>query len=212
MGIIKSLLGQTFGRLTVVSFSNTDNNRNAVWNCVCECGSDKTVMGAALRGGRTQSCGCLRKETTAARRRKHGLASCRTYKIWRGMWTRCTNPNSKSKTRYIDRGISVCDRWRKFENFFSDMGHAPEGLQIDRIDNDKGYSPENCRWATRIENVNNRECNVKLTYDGITKTVNEWARELKMSDRTLRSRLNQLGFTVEQALTTPVKRQLRTGI
>ena len=110
-------------------------------------------------------------------RTKHGLHNTRVYGIWQQMIQRCYNPNNRSYKRYGCAGITVCDEWRySFEQFFADMGHPPEGMTLDRVDNTKGYLPSNCRWSTPEEQANNRKTNVRIEYKGVTKTIAGWAR------------------------------------
>lgn len=112
------------------------------------------------------------------RRAKHGLYKSRSYSIWASMKDRCNNPNNPNYHRYGGRGVAVCDRWQEFENFYADMGDAPEGMSLDRADNDLGYSPDNCRWATPVEQQNNMRSNTFVTYEGKTQTLAQWSREL----------------------------------
>ena len=133
------------------------------------------------------------------------------YKVWTAMRQRCLNPKNMNYHRYGGRGITVCDRWADFQNFIDDMGERPEGLQLERIDNNQGYEPGNCRWATRSEQVRNRECNRTLEWRGKSQTMVEWAEELGMSSRTLAARLRD-GWTVERALSRPVARWLAKGV
>ncbi len=124
------------------------------------------------------SCGCKPN----ARSRKHGMVGTPEYEAWSQMKKRCTNPKHKYWHRYGGRGITVCERWQEFENFYSDMGDRPEGKQLDRLDNDKGYSPDNCRWVTSKENNNNRENSIKVDFGYFQLTIDELA-ELAMVNR-----------------------------
>jgi hypothetical protein len=158
------MIGQIFGRLTVLTRGTSDKNGNSRWVCQCECGKETTVLGWALRKGRTKSCGCYGEEYRNTLMRKADEERRNyTKKSWTAMIGRCTNPKYPNYDRYGGKGIAVCDRWRFGESdktgwicFFEDMGPKPTGCSIDRINNDKGYFLENCRWATRQEQLANR--------------------------------------------------------
>lgn len=135
------------------------------------------------------------------RRAKHGMYQTPIYNVWRQMKDRCTNPNNSRYHRYGERGIKVCDRWQEFENFFADMGHAPEGMTLDRIDVDGDYTPDNCRWATRQDQQNNMSTNRLFTHEGKTQTLAEWARELGLAYHVLKYRLNK-GWQPPELFTT----------
>ena len=202
------LTGKTFGRLHVVSrigvkwFPNGDSK--SVWSCECDCGSKIDVLGSSLVKERgTKSCGCLSMESKIERATTHGMSDTRIYRIWRAMRDRCENSNSENFYNYGARGISVCDRWKSFENFLSDMGVPASNHSIDRINNDGNYDPLNCKWSTRCEQNRNKRNNRLLSLHGITKTLSEWANHLNICQSSLRERLDK--WHIEKSLTTPKK-------
>ena len=174
--------------------------------CRCSCGTEKSILLAHVIHGKTQSCGCLRSEINSAalsvRQTTHGMFGTPIYNVWRGMLTRCNNPNSKAFKDYGGRGIKVCKRWEKFERFYSDMGDPPPGMTLERKKNHLGYSPANCEWATRKAQQNNRRTCVTLTYKGRTQTVTQWAEELGLDRMVVYDRV-RAGWDTERILTTP---------
>jgi hypothetical protein len=204
------LTGQKFGRLTVVGQTFSKNGRT-IWKCKCDCGNEKDIGGHDLKSRATRSCGCLQKEETASRFLTHGATETRLYFIWSTMKQRCENPsNEKSKRNYKDRGIAVCPEWHDFSVFQKwafDNGYS-DSLTIDRIDNDEGYCPENCRWADNKTQANNRRVCRYLTFNNETHTIAQWAEKLGMAYNVLDNRLLYLGWSVEKALTTPVRKRM----
>jgi hypothetical protein len=202
----RDLTGQRFGRWLVLEIAGRSIDRGAVWSCVCDCGARRDVAAKAMVAGDSQSCGCLAKERRleGTRRAKttHGHtagATSRTYRIWTNMVSRCTNPNFDSFKWYGGRGISVCDRWRKFQNFLDDMGVAPDGKSIDRRETNGNYEPSNCRWATQTEQTNNTRRNRILTWNGRTYTQAQLAREVGVDQKLISERLKR-GWTLERAV------------
>ena len=195
------LEGQKFGRWIVIQLADRDKNGNIYWLCKCVCGKEKRVRYSHLQSGASKSCGCLRTEKLI----KHGQAKTKTYKSWGSIIQRCTNPNHVSYHNCGGRGIKVCKHWLKFENFLEDMGEVPEGYQIDRIDNNKGYCKENCRWATRKEQQRNKRNNLYFTYKNKTQLLIEWAEEFQIPYHILKNRI-RLGWSMQKALTTLVRK------
>ncbi len=151
------LVGQKFGRLVVGSFSHKGNDRHSYWLTKCDCGNIITVHGSALKTGNTKSCGCLKKEIVSTCNLRHGMSETQTYRSWQSMKKRCLSVNCKDYKHYGGRGISICDRWlNSFENFLEDMGEKPEGLTLERKNNNGNYELSNFKWATRKEQANNR--------------------------------------------------------
>lgn len=134
---------------------------------------------------------------------KHGKRHSREYAIWCGILSRCLNPNAKAYPDYGGRGITVCEPWRDFRNFFADMGACPPGFSIERDDNNKGYQPDNCRWASRSEQNNNKRDNIRVTIDGITRSLADWAEVRGLKYGTVHQRL-RYGWTPERAVLTPL--------
>ena len=149
------LTGQKFNRLTVIKDVGRTKQKAVLWECQCECGKIKIVCAGDLKRGSVKSCGCLRSEVTTKRNITHGLYATRAYHSWYNMLQRCNNPKNRAYKNYGNRGITVCKRWANFENFFDDMGERPDGLTIERRNNELGYFKENCSWATRTEQNKN---------------------------------------------------------
>lgn len=176
MRAVNDMTGKAFGRLTVLSRNGSTAGGNAKWLCRCSCGGETTCTSENLRSGKAQSCGCLRAEQHRARFETHGKTGTATFRVWTAMLSRCSNPNNDSYPRYGARGIKVCERWASFENFLEDMGKRPEGLSIERENNDGNYEPGNCKWATATEQSNNRgSFNVRIEHEGKLLTVKEYA-------------------------------------
>lgn len=199
------LSGHVFGRLTLLSLAGRDKAGQR-WLCKCECGTVKTIQRSALVAGVTVSCGCYSVERTRRQgysNLKHGMSDTPTYESWSGMHKRC---NDAKDDRYGGRGIKVCERWSDFEAFLADMGERPPGTSIERDDVNGNYCPQNCRWATDEEQANNRRSTRYVEFDGMKKSLAQWAREIGVKPGTLRFRLER-GWSVERALTTIGKQQ-----
>ena len=161
------LRGQPFGKLTVLRENGRDKHNKVLWLCRCECGNEVTVRGDSLTSWHTISCGCYNRERVVEANTTHGMCKTRLYSVWNSMLVRagvCKGASEEAKRLYQDRGITVCDDWTIFENFRDwALSHGySDDFEIDRIDNDAGYCPENCRWITPKENVNNRRNTIRL--------------------------------------------------
>lgn len=204
-------IGDVFCRLTVLRFER-DKHRRRAYLCQCVCGKETSATPYTLYTGKKISCGCSSGLTKIV----HGHSSSggfrkpsKTYTTWRSMIARCTLTSYAGHHRYGGRGINVCDRWtceNGFLNFLEDMGEKPKGLSLDRRDNNAGYSPMNCRWATAKEQAANRSNTIVLECDGRKQTLAEWASEKGMQHGTLTARLRQ-GWSAARAITEPVQRR-----
>lgn len=204
------MTGKRCGRLTVVGLDHIKYegiHKRPYWNVVCDCGKSKIIDARSLRSG-TRSCGCLRSELARERSYKGYEHRKLLYGVLKMALERCYEPSSKFYRNYGARGITVCDEWRgnsgldNFVRWASQNGYKP-GLTLDRIDNDKGYSPENCQWATRKWQSNNKRNNVYITIDGETKTLAQWCEHYNVPYARVEARLKSMGWSIEDALFTP---------
>lgn len=196
----RDLTGMKFGKLTAITPVNEKlgSGHHKRWICNCECGNTTIVSSDHLIKGETQSCGC----------RNHGKSNTRIFRIWKNMKRRCNDPTDEQYRRYGGRGIKVCDEWHKdfmkFYNWSMENGYSDK-LSIDRINNDKGYCPENCRWTTMKIQANNTSRNTRVKYNGETHTIAEWSDITEIKQNTITYRLKR-GWSVERALTERVNR------
>lgn len=200
---VKDLTGQRFGRLTVLG--RKQNDKKNIWLCQCDCGNTAFVYKHDIVSGKTKSCGCLRREATAANRKKHGMSNSRLYRIWNAMKERCQCETNVQYSDYGGRGIAVCDEWKDDFQAFHDWAISNgynENLTIDRINVNGNYCPENCRWATGKEQNANKRNNRILTYNGKSQTLQQWSEETGIEYTTLLYRIKH-GWTLEAALTVP---------
>lgn len=198
----KDRTGEKVGRLTVVRFAGWGNDRVARWECECECGRITIVRQSTLFRAKptTNSCGvCVRKG-----RPTHGMSGTPHYNVWQMMLRRCEDPKSKSYERYGARGITVCEQWHSFENFYADMGPRPSDKHtLDRRENSEGYCKGNCRWSTIHEQNRNKRNNLFYEYLGKKKVLADWAAEYGINKLSLYYRIKR-GWPIEKAITTPL--------
>jgi hypothetical protein len=194
--------GKRVNNLVVLEINSRDKHKNIKWLCKCDCGKQTIKTTAQLNRG-VISCGCAISKAMK-RRATHNKTNTRTYRIWAGMIQRCTNSKNHKYQRYGARGITVCDSWKKFSEFLNDMGECPNGMQIDRINNDGNYTKENCQWADVITQARNRSNNKIIEMNGIKKTMIEWCEELKISPVAVRMRIHR-GWNPIESLTRKLR-------
>lgn len=190
--------GQRFGRL-VVLFRVPKKGKQR-WMCQCDCGQRKEVLGDSLRQERTSSCGCFRLERLRAATVTHGHSKgTLSYSTWANMIQRCDNPRSTDWQWYGGRGVKVCERWKDFALFLEDMGERPPGMTLDRVDVDGDYTPDNCRWASAVEQARNRRNSRLIEHEGETRTIAEWSELRSIPYHRLYQRI-QRGWPAGRAL------------
>lgn len=197
-----------YNRLTVIENAGYNRHHQRMVKVSCECGTVKVILENEVKNGYTKSCGCLRRETTSKSTRTHGATRQGNmpteYRSWQGMKTRCDNPNQRSYKHYGARGIKVCDRWRDYATFISDMGPKPSpDYTIERMDVNGDYTPTNCCWATRTTQARNKRNNRFVEFRGRKMSMAQLAEETGRSYDSIKDRLNR-GLTPEQAVTIPI--------
>lgn len=203
---IKDLTGERYGRLTVLRFLDTAPNGHSRWLCKCDCGQETIVTRSNLLGGKQVSCGCKRREQAGAMNHTHGGSNSRLYSIWTNMITRTTNPKGSAYLRYGGRGIKMCPEWRNSFETFREWALAngyTDDLTVDRINNDGDYEPSNCRWVPWSAQFNHRSSTKRITFNGETLSISQWAEKLNLSKTMLYQRF-KAGWPVERALTEGV--------
>lgn len=199
---VPDMEGKVFGKWTVLRRLENDKHGNSSWLCRCECGEERAVLGARLRSGKSQTCGCTRALSMLQANTTHDGTHHPLYKTWKGMKERCYLESNRSYADYGGRGITVCSTWLEdFWAFVRDMGPRPKGTTLDRVDNAKGYSPENCRWATPEEQNSNRRNNRLVFIDGQYKALSQVAREYGITRKALQHRILKMGLSPERAVT-----------
>lgn len=178
------ITGKRFGRLMVLSKAAPTKPGRSAWNCICDCDNKCVVVGVSLLSGNTRSCGCFKLDSVRARNFVHGMHGSPEYCAWVHMMARCRRPTDKAFKHYGGRGISVCKRWLEFKNFYADMGNRPDGLTLERINNDGNYEPANCKWATWREQGRNTRYNRHVVLDGVKMLLIDAAHCLQVSTAT----------------------------
>lgn len=200
------VIGKKFGRLYVKQYSHTGKHYHKYFLCLCDCGNEKIVDMKHLVSGKIKSCGCLWQDNKHEYRKIHGDSKKSLYIRWLGMKGRCENRNNARYKDYGGRGIAICEQWHSYESFkkWALKNDYKENLEIDRIDNNKGYSPSNCRFVTAKENNLNKRNNIRITYQGKTLTISEWAKETGIKKSTISARIKKLGWSPVRAITEKV--------
>ena len=204
---IQMTAGRRFHRWMVLRESRNDHGK-LFYKCRCDCGQIRDVRKDQLTRGISKSCGCLKAEVAGEQITRlsttHGMAGrnsrTRTYNIWKGIRKRCRNPNDKAFMNYGGRGIAICKRWENYAAFAKDMGEAPEGASIDRIDVNGNYEPANCRWANPKEQMNNMRSNLLYRFYGHTATLKQWCEKLGLPYQRVYQRIFKLGWPPSKAL------------
>jgi len=213
---MRDLTNLKFNRLKVLSFDKKQpRNKNGYryfWVCECDCGNIVSVDSDKLKNGHTKSCGCYCKEKTATMNKTHGLSDTRLYKIYHSMKKRCYNKNSNNYFRYGAIGISICDEWlNSFENFYNwaiNNGYNDK-LSIDRINNNLGYEPKNCRWVNMKQQQNNKKNNLTIEYQNKVQSLTDWCQELNLDYFTINQRIKKLKWDINKAFTQPIKARIK---
>lgn len=204
--------GDRYTKLTIIkelsSIIHPSGRKRRLFECKCDCGNIISVRIDNLRSkNHTLSCGCLGKQHRRKSLTTHGMCNKGSYYTWKSMKQRCLDKNSPSFQKYGAIGINVCSRWiNSFENFHKDMGKRPKGMSIDRIDNNKGYFPENCRWVNKKTQVLNRSVTKFIEYDGEKLCQTDWGRKLGSSN-IVAQRINTYGWDPIKAITTKIRRK-----
>lgn len=215
--VCEDLTGRKFNKLRVIRRDDERTGSGAIrWVCQCRCGQIKSINGCSLRSGHAKSCGCLQREKAAdqakvmgAANRTHGMSSSPEYAVWHGMRQRCSDPNLPEYKHYGGRGIKVCPRWKKFENFLADMGLRPgPKYSLDRKETNGNYTPTNCRWATQKTQQRNRRSNLPVEYQGETRCLSEWAEKYGLTTLQLWSKIRMMGWSIHEALTMPIAKTI----
>lgn len=205
---LPDMTGEKFGRWTVIQKAKKGKNGETQYLCRCDCGTEKVLRRSSLTSGNSRSCGCLSREMAHDRGITHGESQSRLYRIWAGIIQRCCNDRARYEwDKYGGRGISICEEWRDSFEVFRDWSLAngyEDNLTIDREDNNGPYAPWNCRWATTYEQKNNKRTSKRISYNGETGTVREFADKYGLAYSCLYGRL-EAGWDIERALLTPSK-------
>ena len=211
MTALIDITGNRYGKLTVVCRAENAPKGISRWECKCDCGKVVIVRGNNLRSGAVKSCGCLIKDKNA-NRATHNMSQTRLYRTWAGIKARCYYTSQPAYKSYGARGIKMCDEWLHSFDAFAKWALSngyQDDLTIERIDNDKGYNPDNCKWIGLGEQANNRHSNIKITYKGDTRNLSEWCKIYGKDYYLVHNRMYKLGWDFERAISEPVHAEKR---
>ena len=208
---VANCIGKKLGMLTVVERTSNSKHGASRWICRCECGNEIVLTYEQVKRGSKKDCGCIKRPHHNA---THGASRSPLYNHWKMMLYRCENPKNRAYKYYGERGIQVCEEWHDFNAFkkWLDESGYVEGLTVDRIDNNKGYCPENCRLTDSKTQANNRRSNVEITYNGQTHNLTEWSEILGFDYKQVHNRMHKLGWDFEKALLTPTDKKKRNKV
>lgn len=202
----KNMQGMRFGMLTVGNLVPGENKAGrARWECKCDCGNTRIIVGAELRAGKVKSCGCYRSSVLASSGFRHGGHGTPEWKVWTDMLRRCEKPARKAYKHYGARGIKVCERWHDFTNFVADMGPRMPGMSLERKDVNGDYEPGNCIWIPLNEQSKNTRRTVRVKVNGNSMCLADACRTIGVSRSRTQDRIKKLGWTFDKAVTEPKK-------
>ena len=199
----ENVAGQKFNHLTAVKPVYAGKYYTRYWVFKCDCGKEVESLLPNVKKGNTKSCGCLRKKVSSELHKTHGMTYSKEYYAWVHAKMRCYNKKDKEYKRYGARKIEMCEKWKNsFEKFYKDIGEAPEGTSLDRINNNGNYEPENCHWATPKQQANNRRTSHFVEYRGEKLTLAQWSRRTGIHQENIRRRIDDYGWSIHKTLTT----------
>lgn len=204
-------IGKRIGKLIVVDKGENTKHGETTWVCRCDCGNEITLRNYFIKNEKKSDCGCVPQIHPNA---KHGCSNTKLYNTWKLMIYRCENPKNNAYKYYGKRGITVCNEWHDFATFkkWLEENKPCDDFTIDRIDNSKGYSPDNCRFASHKEQSNNRRSNVEIEYKNETHNLTEWSELLGFDYKRVHNRMYKLGWSFEQAISTPPDTKKRNKV
>lgn len=206
-----NFIGMRFGMLEVIERAENSKHGESRWVCRCDCGNTITLTQRQIKEKTKDNCGCVKRKHFNA---THGCSNTRLYNTWALMIERCERPTNRAYKYYGQRGITVCKEWHDFLEFkaWADATKPNDDYTLDRKDNNKGYSPDNCRWVDKKTQANNRRSNVEIEYKGETHSLTEWCERIGFDYKRVHNRMYKLGWSFEKAISTPVDKRKRNKV